>query len=442
MPPPSPAQATPSAPDGAQPFGRLVDDTSPASASSSRPTAAATGRRDRVFGALARYPTFRRLWLGALAASAGQWMQQVSLGWLALTLTNSAAFVGWVAFAAGLPFLVVSPVGGALIDRLDRRRLLLTCQTLAAIVAVVVATDVIGGWVTPWHLLVAAFANGSLQALLTPTQQSLVPSLVERVDLTNAIGLMSAGQNMTRIAGPSLAGIIIGWVGVGEAFLLQTVALAVAFALVSRIVIPGRATDATARRGVFDGIRLILGRPDLRALFLLACVPTFFVFPYISFLSIFARDILRIGAGGLGLLMAASGAGAVVGSLLVASRRLTAGAGRMVVRLTVCYGGVVAAIALSRSVYLSLPLLFCAGLIGASFMSTSNVLLQHRIADEVRGRVMGAYLLTFGLMPLGALPMGFVAQRYGAPTAIVLGAAISSAVAAWIGLKADGLRDF
>ncbi len=396
--------------------------------------------RGGVFGAVARYPTFRRLWLGAMAASSGQWMQQVALGWLALGLTDSPSFVGIVAFTAGVPFLLIAPPGGALIDRVDRQRLMLTCQTLAAGVAVLVAADVIGGWVEPWHLLAAAFANGSLQALLNPTQQSLVPGLVARSDLTNAVGLMSAGQNMTRVAGPSLAGAVIGWAGVGFAFLLQAAALVVAFALVRGVVVPPRAAPAIAPR-VFDGVALIARRPDLRALFLLASIPTFFVFPYVSFLNVFARDILGIGAQGLGLLMAASGSGAVAGALLVAGRRRTEGTGRALVRMTVAYGVVVVGIAVSRSLAVSLPLLFVAGLLGSSFMSGNNALLQHRITDDIRGRVMGAYLLTFGLMPLGALPMGLVADAFGTPTAVAGGAIVSSLLAAWLGTSSRILRE-
>lgn len=419
------------------PIAPAAGDASPSPA---RSREAGIRARDRFFGAIARYPTFRRLWFGMLAASIGQWMQQVSLGWLALTLTDSPSFLGWVTFAAGLPFLVVAPIGGSLIDRLDRRRLLLGCQVAAALVAVAVAADVAGGWVRPWHLPVMAFANGSLQALLTPTQQSLVPGLVARADLTNAIGLMSAGQNMTRIVGPSLAGVVIGWVGVGPAFGLQALALAGAFALVVGIALPPRSAQGARPRGVFDGIRLIFARPDLRGLFLVACIPTLFAFPYVHFLSVFARDLLRIGAGGLGLLMAASGTGAVIGSLLVAGRR-SAGSGRFLLASTVAYGGVIVAIALSRSVVLSLPLLVCAGLLGSSFMSTGNALLQHRIADEVRGRVMGAYLLTFGLMPLGALPMGLAADRFGTTTAVVAGALLSSILTACLGLTSRELRE-
>src|SRR5262249_53246109 len=153
------------------------------------------------------------------------------LGWLALDLTDSKSFVGLVAFMAGVPFLLVSVPAGVVIDRFDRRRVLMTSQALAALLACLVAADVIASWVQPWHLLVAAFLNGSLQAILSPTQQSLVPRLVPRDDLTNAIGLISAGQNMTRVVGPSLAGAAIGFIGTGEAFLLQSAALILALGL-------------------------------------------------------------------------------------------------------------------------------------------------------------------------------------------------------------------
>jgi len=392
-----------------------------------------------VFGAVIRYPVFRLLWFGAMAASAGQWMQQVALGWLALGLTDSPSFVGIVTFTAGVPFLLIAPPGGALIDRVDRRRLLLGCQAAAAVLASLVAVDVIGGWVEPWHLLLAAFANGSLQALLAPTQQSLVPGLVPRADLTNAIGLMSAGQNMTRVAGPSLAGVLIGLAGVGPAFLLQALMLIVAFALVRRVVVPPRQVPTSLPR-IFDGVALVAGRPDLRGLFLLASIPTFFVFPYISFLNVFARDILDIGAQGLGLLMAASGLGAVIGSLLVAARRRTEGIARGLIKLTVVYGAVIAAISFSRSLWLTLPLLVLAGLLGSSFMSANNALLQHRVTDEIRGRVMGVYFLTWGLMPLGALPMGLLADLVGAPTAVATGAVVSSVLAAGLGACSRSLR--
>jgi predicted MFS family arabinose efflux permease len=256
-----------------------------------------------------------------------------------------------------------------------------------------------GGFVQPWHLPIAAFLNGSLQALLIPNQQSLVPALLPRAVLTNGIGLMSAGQNMTRVVGPSIAGVVIGTVGVGPTFLAQAVALAVAFALVFSVVLPPRPLRAATGQGIFDGIRLIASRPDLRGLFVLASIPTLFVFPYIGFLNVFARDILHIGAQGLGLLLAVSGAGAVVGSLLVASVARTEGNGRLLLGLTVLYGIPIVVAAFSRSLWITLPMIFLGGVLGAAFMSGNNAMIQHRVSDDVRGRVMGAYMLTWGFLP-------------------------------------------
>jgi MFS family permease len=398
-------------------------------------------RATRFYGALALHPMFRRLWLGAFASSVGQWMQQVALGWLAIVMTDSPAFVGIVTFSAGLPFLVVAPLGGSLIDRVDRRKLMLLCQALAFGLAAVLAVDIMGGFVETWHLPLAAFVNGSLLALLNPTQQSLVPVLVPREDLTNAIGLMSAGQNLTRVAGPSVAGIMIGAMGVGQTFLAQATAIAVSFVFVLAVVLPPRAPRAATGRGVFAGIRLIISRPDLRGLFLLAAIPTFFVFPYIGFLNIFARDILRIGAEGLGLLMAVSGGGAMVGSLLVAAARRSEGVGRLLLGMTIAYGAAIVGVAYSRSLWITLPLMFTGGLLGAATMSGTNALLQHRISDEIRGRVTGAYMLTWGLMPLGALPMGLLADRIGTTAAVAAGAVISSALAAALALVSPALRD-
>jgi predicted MFS family arabinose efflux permease len=401
----------------------------------------ASHSRGRFWGALSRHSVFRLLWLAALSASAGQWMQQVALGWLAIVMTNSPGFVGIVTFAAGLPFIAIAPLGGSLIDRLDRRRLMLSCQVLAFLLATALAFDIIGGFVLPWHLPIAAFLNGSLQALLAPTQQSLVPALVPREDLTNAIGLMSAGQNMTRVIGPSIAGIVIGAAGVGPTFLVQAVAIAISFLLVLGIALPPRAPRAAGSTGAFAGIRLIASRPDLRGLFLLVSIPMFFVFPYIGFLNVFARDILQIGAQGLGLLMAVSGCGAVVGSLLVAANMKTEGAGRLLIGMTMFYGAIIVAVTLSRSLWITLPLLLVGSLLGAAFMSANNVLIQHGVSDDVRGRVMGAYMLTWGLMPLGALPMGIVADRFGTPVAVAAGAIVSSALTAILGLTSPALRE-
>ena len=399
---------------------------------------AATGG---TFDSLKRYPVFRRLWLGMFAGSVSQWMQQIALGWIALTMTNSTSFVGLVTFMGGLPFFVVGPVGGTLIDRLDRRRVMLVCQALAAILAVIVAADVISGYVHPAHLVVAAFLNGSLQAMLGPTQQAIVPMLVERKDLTNAVGLMSAGQNTTRIAGPPVAGVVIGLFGVGAAFLLQAVALGVAFVFVLGVVLPRRSDVSTVRGGVFDGMQLIARRPDLRALFLQACLPSLLIFPYISFLNVYAKDILQIGPTGLGLLMAVSGAGAVTGALMTASRGWGPGAGRILIVGTIVYGAMIMAVALVGDLRPMLPLMFLASMTASFFMSGNTALLQHRITDDIRGRVMGTYMLTWGLMPAGALPMGLLAAQVGTPWAIASLALLCSVLTAVLAATSPALRN-
>ena len=407
------------------------------SSAQSRRAAIASG----FFSSLAMFPTFRRLWLATLASSVGQWMQSVALGWIALTMTNSPGFVGIVSFTAGLPFLIVSPMGGNLIDRVDRRKLMLVCQALATVLALAVAIDVIGGWVKPWHLVVAGFLNGSLQAMLSPTQQSLVPNLVDRGSLTNAIGLMSAGQNMTRVIGPTLAGLVIGLVGEGEAFLLQAVAIAVAFVLVLSIQLPQREAPTTRSRNPFEGLQIIFRREDLRGIFLLASIPTLLVFPYISFLNVIARDVLFIGAQGLGVLMAASGFGAVLGALAVANQNRVEGVGRWLLAGTIIYGLVIILLMLSRNLWFSLPLLVIAGFLGSAFMVGNNAAIQHRIQDSVRGRVMGAYMLTWGLMPLGALPMGILGARIGVPHSVIIFASVSTVLTIILGATNQALRD-
>lgn len=394
-----------------------------------------------LFSALQRYPTFRRLWFGAVLAQLGQWMQSVALGWIALDLTDSAFFVGLVSFMSGIPFIVVAVPAGVLIDRYDRRQVLLFCQGAAVVLAVIMAVDVMSGAVEPWHLLIAAFINGSLLSILTPTQQAITPALVAREDLTNAIGLTSAGGNATRVVGPSLAGAIIGASSAGPAFLIQAIALAIAFVLIAKTQFPAQIRGGAVRiRAALDGMAYVLKRDDLRALFLLAVIPNLFTFPYIQFLNVFARDVLEIGAGGLGLLMACSGSGAVVGSLVVAGRRSTKRQGRALILLTITYGVVIIGVSASRHLTLAMPLLFIGGFLGSCFMAQNNALVQHRITDEVRGRVMAAYMLVNGLLPLGAMPMGVIAGAISVPIAIAIGASLTVLLTLWLGLRAPVLR--
>jgi MFS family permease len=399
-------------------------------------------RRGSMFAVVAESKPFRRLILASVMLALGQWMQGTALGWLALELTDSESFVGLVAFCGGLPFLLVSIPGGLIIDRFDRRNVIIACQILVAILSAIVAIDVLTGTVRPWHLPIAVFINGSLQAVLGPAQQSILPNLVPAHRLTNAIGLMSAGQNMTRIVGPTIAGAVIGFAGTGQAISLQVVTVSIALVLIVITEFPARlaARTTASLSSLLEGARVVADRPDLRVLFLLVSIPTLLVFPYLSFMSIFARDVLKIGPQGLGVLMAASGIGAVFGSLFVASRA-TMPSGRNQAIQSILYGLSVVGFAFTTFLPVTLLFLAAAGFLASSFMSANNAILQHRVDDSIRGRIFGIYMLTFGLMPIGTLPIGWVSSAISAPVAVGGAALISAALTTVLFLTSKSLRD-
>ena len=395
-----------------------------------------------TFSALQTNPLFRRLWFASTGYSLSQWMQNIALGWLAFELTDSERFVGLVAFSAGIPFVAVSIPGGALLDRFDRRSVLLISQALAAVVATCVAIDVLSGNAEAWHLLLAGFLNGSLQAIITPSQQSIVPRLVEPRDLQNALGLMSAGGNMTRVFGPALAGTLIAALGTGYPFLLQALAVSAAFMVIFSSDFP-RMPPSTGRLGldvISDGARIITSRPDLRELFMLSALPSLLIFPYLSFLNVYAEEVMKIGSEGLGVLLAASGIGAVIGGLMVAATKTSDGMGIRLYRLTFVYCLMLVAFSIYPSWWVAIPSLCLAGLVGSYAFSGNNALVQQRISDEVRGRVMGTYLLTWGLMPLGALWMGEVGQLWSIQVATFAGAAVCAAAVLLLWFKSQELH--
>jgi predicted MFS family arabinose efflux permease len=399
------------------------------------------GATQDTFHALKVYPAFRRLWTASVLFTASQWMQNIGLGWIGYQITGSERFVGLLAFAGGAPFILVSIPGGALLDRFDRRTVLLIGQFLAAMVAAGLATDTLTGHAIASHLLVAAVLNGCLQAVITPSQQSLVPRLVERQDLQNGLGLMSAGGNMTRVVGPALSGVLIALLGNGYPFAFQAVAVFVAFVIVLRTPFP-KVAPAAAQMSialVSEGARIVATRADLREIFLLTSFPSLLIFPYLSFLNIYAEDVMHIGSQGLGLLLACSGVGAVIGGLAIASIRSLDGIGNRLYVWTMAYCVLLMAFSLVPQVWTGIPLLMGAGLIGSYVFSANNSLMQVRITDEVRGRVMGTYILTWGLMPTGALWMGEVAQVWGVQTATFGGAAICLVLIVWLRLRSTAL---
>lgn len=394
-----------------------------------------------VLGALVTYRAFRFLWLSSVLTQIAQWMLQVATAWLMLQLTDSVFWVGLLGFAGGIPFLFVAVPAGTLSERLDQRAILLACQGSALALSVVLATLVLAHWVSPWLLIGATLINGALLAANNATRQAMLPSCVPRQALQNAVGLLSAGMNMTRIVGPSLAGPLVGTLGVGGTLLLQ--AMCLALALVNTVQLPpsppaGRITQSFLE-GLTAGLRYVRQTSVVFALLVLASVPTILVFPYLHLLPVFARDVLQLGPSGLGLLYAIGGSGALTGSLFVASFRGMRRRGAVMVTMIVVYGLVVSLFTLVHWLPVVSICLFLAGFLGASYMALNNALLHLAVDDEVRGRVMGLYMVTWAFMPLGALPLGALGDLIGIDRAVLLGAMASSTVCLLVAWRVPAL---
>lgn len=404
----------------------LLDKRAPGAVAQTREDAPATFRTG-TFHAIVHHRDFRYLWTAGVVTQFGQWFQNIAIGWLALTLTDSPSFVGQVAFASGVPILLLSFPAGALLDRIDRRRALLAAQLLGASLALAIAYINWRGWIGPWHLIVAAVLSGVLLAVVQPATQSLAPALVPRADLANALALSSAGNSSTRIIGPSLGGVLIGLLGIAGCYLAQAGTFVAAAALTAIVRVPRNARPGvTIGGGVLDGMRIIRRDRTLTGLLLLASVPALLAYPYIQLLPVFARDVLHLGPRGLGVIMSTSGIGAFVGALIVARLGSWPHKGRLTLIMGIIYGFVLSAFALSPWPPVSAIILIFSGFIGSVFYSTNQILVQLATSEAMRGRVMGALAVSFGLMPVGALFIGALAQRIGAPLAVTAGSMVST----------------
>lgn len=389
------------------------------------------------------YPAFRLLMLGTLASSSAFWMYQVAVGWLALQMTDSPLFVGMAGFAGGIPLLLISLPAGVIIDRYDRRIVLMLAQVGVLTVSAFFAVLVGAGLIAPWSMLVLVATYGTVMSFIFPTRTAIVPSLVERHDLANAIALNAAGQNATRVIGPSLAGVLIGILDLPATFAVAAVLQALALIATSRL--PAIASDVTARGGsmwasLAVGLRIVAQSPHLIALIILALAPTVLVMPYINLMPVFARDELRMGSTGLGVLLASTGLGTVAGSLSVAR------AGRGVIhrgaQLTTAIAFAVAVLLFAVTPLLlpAVLLLFVAGWMSAAFLALNQTSLQLSVDDDVRGRVISIYMLTWGVLPFGQLLVGALASMLGTPLALVVSCAAALICIALIARRFPSLR--
>ena len=365
----------------------------------------------RTFKAFS-YRDFRLLWAGAFTSSVGTWMQEVAQNWLILTLTGSAFLLGLDAFLGDIPFLLFSLFGGVLADRRDRRQILLTSQLVQLSSAFLLAGLILAGSVRVWMILTLSFLVGLAQSFGGPAYQALVPTLVDREDLPNAVALNSIQFNLARVIGPVLAGIAFYRFGAAACFALNGLSFlaVIAALLLLKRGAPMAAAAEPVLRSLKTGLTAVRDATSLRGVIGLSFAGSFCALPLVTFLPVFARDVFHRDAKGYSVLLAAFGIGAICGAIGVAGFGHVRHKGVLAVAMEMVFGVLMIAFALSRSPLVSYALLALAGaslmVVFAMFMT----LVQSNVEDRLRGRVVSVYSLAFrGAMPLGNLAAGFAA---------------------------------
>ena len=372
-----------------------------------------------------RYSDYRLVWMTSILSSGARWIQQVSLGWLAFDLTGSPVLLGSIIFVYQAPSIVLSPLVGVLVDRVDRRQLLIISQLAMAVMAVLLAVDIALGYVETWHLYIFAAISGVESTIIHVVRQALIPSVVPREALMNAIALNSAALTSTRIFGPALAGLLIVALGVEGNFILQAVLLTgvalAAFPL--RIRPPERESGEHARGGglwqeIAVGMRFIWGISTLRVLFIVQFIMMFIAMPFSNFLPVWAADVLDLDADGLGILYSAAGIGALIGTMSLATAGNIQRKGLLLFAVSV--GMALALLGLGASSVLPASLVFLAllGAMQSVFFAVNMTLVQSRVPDGLQGRVMSIYNVGHSMIAMGTLTMGFIVAALDVQTVV------------------------
>ena len=391
---------------------------------------------DVRFAALC-HRNFTLLWAGLLVSNVGTWMQNVAQGWLVLQLTNSPLWLGLLGLSFAIPMIVFPLVGGAVADRVNRIRLLYITQTGQLLVALVLAILTWLNLVNVWFILIGSFLSSTFLAFDNPTRQALIPDLVPRRDLLNALSLNSATYTGAALVGPALAGALLGPLGAGTLFFLNAISYgAVLMALWAMREVKTHAARPSAGgqhanlgEAMLSGLRYAWHSRLIRSLLVLSALVAIFGRSYQSLLPIFARDIWSAGEQGYGWLLSAAGAGALVGAFGLASIKNVPRQGAVMISGGLIFAITLALFALSPSIGLGILLLFIAGISSTVFATIIATFIQIATPNELRGRVMALYSITLiGLPALGALVIGSLAEAdggvYGAPRAVLLGALI------------------
>lgn len=382
----------------------------------------------RTFAAF-KYRNYRLWFIGQLASMVGTWMQSTAQGYLVYQLTRSPAYLGYVGFVGGIPSWLLMIYGGVISDRMSRRTLLVITQTAMMALAFILALLTFANVVQPWHIIVMAFFLGVANAFDAPARQAFVLEMVEREDLVNAIALNSSMFNLATVVGPAVAGAVYAIVGPAWCFTINGVSfLAVIVALLMMHIKPFvvREKASSAIQDLKEGFRYVSKHQVIRVLMIVAIVYGLFAMGYATIIPAWAVSILGGDAGTVGLLQSARGLGSLIAALVIASLGRFSWKGKMLTVGTLLFPILLLVFSVITWTPLSLLVLVGVGLGQMLLWNMLNTLIQTLVNDDLRGRVMGWYSLTFfGAMPIGALLAGGMADAIGEPTTVVITAVIT-----------------
>jgi len=397
----------------------------------------------QIFRSL-RHHNYRLLLGSTIVALSGYWILITARGWLVLQLTDSAFWVGMIAFIMGIPSLFFAPFGGLYADKLDRRRLMLLGHGISALLILLLATLVSTGVIAIWHIAVISVLLGTVWALTDPASLAIIPSLVTTDDLMNATAMNTLSWQIGRFIGPAIAGVLMSLVAMGGTFYGAGIAFVVAFLLLSRIRPPATviSRQTSIWRNIREGLGYIRSNTMLMTLILMVAGVSLFATPYFLLMPVFARDVLGVGEAGYAQLMMAVGAGGLGGAIIAAKLGDFKRKGWLLIGSALAFTAMLILFAMLRSFPLSLGLAVIIGSANGLFIAVTTAILLSIVPDQFRGRVMSLYVMTWQLPSIGSLMLGAATDWVGLPVAVVTGALICIVFILGVTLRLPALRRF
>lgn len=376
-----------------------------------------------------KFRDYRFLVLGQFGSSMGMWMDQIARGWLIYEMTGSPFLLGLTSALKAAPMLFLSIFAGVIADRYSRKKLMMISQAFSVALNLILAILIVTHTVQVWHVLVTSLVLGIAQAFDQPARSVMISDLVDSKYLNNAISLNSVAFNISRTLGPSIAGVAVAVAGTGSSYFLQAFVYLSTMFFTSRITEPPLVekremeTDQIQNnifQDIMEGFKYIKSDKVIVALLAVALIPTLLAQPYQSLMPIFAKDILKVGPQGFGLLLGFTGIGSIMGALFAGTVSKSRSLGVYQLVLATTFGGLLVFFAFSPLYALSLSLLVVIGFSQTGYNVLNNTLVQTHSPAQLRGRIMGIYFLNRGMMPLGTLIAGVMAGWIGAPLTVGL----------------------